>query len=145
MWPARDAPATLFLSCSFQFFKDWKELLYLDIQIMAAVRTVHLRLDDVTWCVADKFADSDTDGTGYLLQATERRIAIDSLTDGLLTDVQLLSYLLGGETALADFLLNIWHTIYIFKKQRCKDRHLSPIRQMFSALLLFIYCICELL
>ena len=47
-----------FLSCSFQFFKDWKEwvqLLYLDIQIVSAVRTLLLGFDDVTWCVAYEF------------------------------------------------------------------------------------------
>jgi hypothetical protein len=102
------------LSSSLRIGKDWVQLLYLDVQIVSAVRTLLLGLDVTGGRIAYKFADGDTDGTGYLLQATERRIAVDGLTDGLLTDVQLLGYLLGGETALTDSLLNIWHTIYIF-------------------------------
>ena len=81
---------------------------------MSAVRTLLLWLDVAGGIVGHQFADGDADGTGYLLQPTERWIAVDSLTDSLLTDVQLLSYLLGGEAALTDSLLNIWHTIYIF-------------------------------
>ena len=46
-------------------------LLYLDVQIVSAVRTVHLRLDVAGGIVGHQFADSDADGTGYLLQATE--------------------------------------------------------------------------
>ena len=56
------AVLAFFLSCSFQFFKDWKEwvqLLYLDIQIVPAVRTVHLWLNVAGGIVGHQFADGD--------------------------------------------------------------------------------------
>ena len=66
----------LILSKVARIGKNWKELLYLDVQIMPAVRTLLLGLDDVTWCVGHQVADGDTDGAGYLLGGVSPSIVL---------------------------------------------------------------------
>ena len=52
------------------------QLLDLDVQIVTAVRTLLLWFDVTGGRVADKLADGDTDGTGYLLGGVSPSIVL---------------------------------------------------------------------
>jgi len=132
----RTALAFLFLANIEKIGKDLQGLSNFvngDAQLLTAMLNglPHQRLTLRAWHVADKFADRNTQGTCYLFQAGQRGIAINGLRDSLLADTQTFGYLLGSEATLLDFVLNIWHTIYIFNKQRHKDRYFYRNHQTF--------------
>lgn len=55
---------------------EYGQLLYLNFDIVTAIRAFLLGLDMAGWIVGHQFADSDADSTGYLLGGVSPSIVL---------------------------------------------------------------------